>query len=222
LKAILNQQPQTQKEKQLGQGLTRVINKLTFFIFKSLFFIKYCLSHSFRCKTRFLIEQTETLNKKLDTSIDTQFIRTVISVEDKRYFLHYGHDSPSILRAFLHNIRGLDIHGASTIEQQLIRIITNDRVKTYKRKFNELLLSTIFHKKYPKENIVLIYLTYYFFSNEKVGIKQFCEIENYDFNCLSKKDICEIVARLKYPNLNQANYISYLKRVRTIEKNNYP
>jgi hypothetical protein len=70
--------------------------------------------------------------------------------------------------------------------------------------------------------IILIYLTNYYFAEDKIGIESFCKNEKYNFYQLSKTDICEIVARLKYPNLNSINYINYLKRVRTIEKNNYP
>ena len=202
----------------LGQGWIKAINKSSFYFFKSLFILKYISSSIFRYKTQIFLNRIEILNKRSSENFDKRLIRAVINIEDRRYFLHYGHDSPSILRAFIHNIFGSEKHGASTIEQQLIRIITNERIKTYKRKFNELLLSTLFYKNYSKKEIIQIYLAHYIFTEEKVGIELLCDKENYKFYELSEKDIYEIVARLKYPNLNQKNYINYLKRVRTIEK----
>ena len=198
--------------------MIRVINKLSFLFLKSLFLIKYSVSCSFRCKSQRVLNQFELLSKTFCTNLSNELLKIVINIEDKRYYLHYGHDSPSILRASIHNILGGEIHGASTIEQQLIRIITNDRVKTYGRKFNELLLSTVFYRKYSKEEIIIVYLTNYYFSEDKIGIESFCNKENYKFHNLTKADIIEIVARLKYPNINTSNYVNYLKRVRTIEK----
>lgn len=153
----------------------------------------------------------------LEYSYDIRLHRAVIIVEDKRFLFHFGHDLPSIFRAILNNIKTTRIQGASTIEQQLVRIILKENSMTIRRKILEILLSTEIPNKLTKSQTINIYLDNYIFSNSVIGLDSFCRKEGYNLEMLSNKDICEIVARIKYPTINHRNYVRYLRRVRTIE-----
>ncbi|HIF7993903.1 TPA: transglycosylase domain-containing protein, partial [Morganella morganii] len=49
----------------------------------------------------------------------------VVAIEDRRFFFHYGVDTRSIIRNLIRMITFRDHGGASTIEMQLVRTITN-------------------------------------------------------------------------------------------------
>ncbi|MDO9594306.1 MAG: biosynthetic peptidoglycan transglycosylase [Lutibacter sp.] len=148
-------------------------------------------------------------------------INATISIEDKRFYSHYGHDIFSIFRAIINNMSKNRIQGASTIEQQLIRIILKKNELTLKRKYFEITLSTEISKRLSKSETINKYLNSYLFHSNIIGVSSLCKKENYLIDQLSNKDIYEIVARFKYPKVTKENHIRYLKRVRTIElKNN--
>lgn len=148
---------------------------------------------------------------------DKRLHKALIAIEDKRFLFHRGHDIPSIVRAFFNNVRSNRIQGASTIEQQLVRIILKENAITFRRKIVEILLSAQIYGKVGKSKIIDIYFDNYIFSNSTIGLKEFCEKEGYNIDNLTDKDICEIIARIKYPTINSKNYLRYLRRVRTIE-----
>lgn len=202
---------------QLGINLVRSFNKLSFYVFKGFYFICSLSSKAFRI-------QKYNLKKSLDTIIldgikyDDRLINATICIEDKRFYFHFGHDIFSIFRAVLNNLTKRRIQGASTIEQQIIRLILGRKEITLKRKLFEIILSTQFNQYYTKEEIINIYLSSYIYSNGIIGVNSLCKVENYELEKLSNNDIFEIAARFKYPNLSQKNYLKFLKRVRLIEK----
>lgn len=154
---------------------------------------------------------------ELSNNYSTELINAVINIEDRRFRIHYGHDIFSVLRAIINNLLKKRIQGASTIEQQLIRMLLQKREITFMRKIFEILLSTFIVKNYKKEEIINAYLNYYVFTYNVVGVKALCLRENYCLEKLSIKDSYEIAARFKYPIITRNNYVKYLKRVRTIE-----
>jgi membrane carboxypeptidase/penicillin-binding protein len=146
-----------------------------------------------------------------------QLIKATISIEDKRFYNHNGHDIISIFRAIINNFSSNRLQGASTIEQQFVRTILKNNEPTFKRKYFEITLSTLIFKKFTKTEIINLYLTCYTFHEKIKGVHSICEKENYKIDALTQKDIYEIAARFKYPTLTKGNYIKYLKRVRTVE-----
>lgn len=153
---------------------------------------------------------------KNEKTLPQNLIRSIIEIEDKRYFHHLGVDFYSILRAIHRNITSNRLEGASTIEQQLVRNLTNKREVTVKRKIKEIVFATLISREFAKNEILFAYMSSYRF-NSFVGIFTFCEKEEYDLKGLSINQSAQIAARFKYPALNKLNYIKYLKRVRTIE-----
>ena len=149
-----------------------------------------------------------------------QIIKSVVSIEDRRYFNHFGVDLYSICRAIFKYFISNRIEGASTIEQQLVRSITNERQISINRKFNEICLAVLISKKYDKIRILSYYLITYQFYNI-IGIERLCLEEKLNLQHISNYEAASVAARLKYPKIHENNYIKYLKRVGTIEIKNY-
>lgn len=173
------------------------------------------LSPSLKLKFTF-IKLTISKSNEHFKKIPDQLTNSLILIEDKRFRLHQGVDFYSIMRAFVRNTTTSKFEGASTIVQQLIRNISNDREISIKRKLNEIILASLIAKSYSKNEILFAYFDTYIFEN-CIGIFTFCKLENYDIDNLSIKQSAEIAARFKYPILRKSNYIKYLKRVRIIE-----
>lgn len=189
----------------------------------------YFFGHSLKLLSFLIIQLNPSLKKQFGLinltiskstsqikNIPEYLINSLILIEDKRFRKHQGVDFYAILRAIIKNITTKRLEGASTIVQQLIRNISNDREISIKRKLNEIILASLIDKYYTKNDILFAYFDTYIFDN-CIGIFTFCKLENYDIDNLTLKQSAEIAARFKYPILRNSNYIKYLKRVRTIE-----
>jgi penicillin-binding protein 1A len=97
--------------------------------------------------------------------------QAIISIEDSRFYKHYGIDPIRIVAAFIKNLRtGRISQGASTITQQLARNAFLSPKKTYVRKIKEVLLAFKIEKKFTKKEILELYLNQIFFGNGSYGI----------------------------------------------------
>ncbi len=95
-----------------------------------------------------------------------------VAVEDKRFFVHDGVDLLRVGAAALSNLRSHGKkEGASTISQQLIKNTHLSGNKTYKRKFNEMLLARQLEKNYSKHEILEMYLNTIYFGRSSYGIE---------------------------------------------------
>lgn len=82
----------------------------------------------------------------------------VIAAEDRRFFHHPGFDPIAVLRAIYTNIvRWKTVSGASTITQQVVRLI-HPRSRTYRAKIVELLASLKMEWQLTKEQILELHL----------------------------------------------------------------
>jgi membrane carboxypeptidase/penicillin-binding protein len=145
-----------------------------------------------------------------------ELIKSIILIEDRRFYQHLGFDVYSICRAIFHFIFKNKIEGASTITQQVVRLITNERKIKISRKIKEIILSSLIEREYEKNVILNTYLINYEFQ-DCVGILSLCNKKGFNFYNLSINEISIIIARIKYPYLSKGNYLIYLKRVRVIE-----
>ena len=90
---------------------------------------------------------------------NTLAVDAIVLTEDERFFSHWGIDATAILRAFRANIRaGRYAEGASTINQQLMKMMVLSPEKTLWRKWNEVLLAVMADTLYSKETILRAYL----------------------------------------------------------------
>jgi len=91
--------------------------------------------------------------------IPSAVIETLLAVEDRRFFSHYGIDPIAIGRALWANvIRGGVVQGGSTITQQLAKNLFYSPQRTIWRKLREALAAVVLECKYRKEEILESYL----------------------------------------------------------------
>jgi len=82
----------------------------------------------------------------------------VTAAEDRRFFHHPGFDPLAVVRALYTNVtRGRIVSGASTITQQVVRLI-RPRPRTYRAKIVELLESLKMELQLSKQEILELYL----------------------------------------------------------------
>ncbi len=96
----------------------------------------------------------------LDTEdIPALLKKTIVTVEDKNFYSHYGIDFKSIFRAIVVNIRqGRFTQGASTLTQQLAKNFFLSPEKTLKRKLSEAFVAAAIERQFTKEEILEAYI----------------------------------------------------------------
>ena len=96
----------------------------------------------------------------LDTEdIPALLKKTIVAVEDKNFYSHYGIDFKSIFRAIVVNIRqGGFTQGASTLTQQLAKNFFLSSEKTLKRKVSEAFVAAAIERQFTKEEILEAYI----------------------------------------------------------------
>ncbi len=103
--------------------------------------------------------------------IPTNFINALISAEDNRYWEHQGVDLVGLARAATQLITSGSIQsGGSTITMQVAKNYFLSREKTFKRKFNEILLALQIEKALSKEKILELYLNKIYLGHRSYGI----------------------------------------------------
>lgn len=121
--------------------------------------------------------------------ISPYLIAATIATEDKEFYNHPGFDPIAVARAFIQNYTAGDIvSGASTITQQVARMLllddTERYARSYERKAREIVLAAEITRKYSKEEILEIFLNENNYGNLAYGIE--AAAETY-FNSTSDK-----------------------------------
>ncbi|RJQ46829.1 MAG: penicillin-binding protein 1B [Gammaproteobacteria bacterium] len=94
-------------------------------------------------------------------------IKTLIAVEDRHYYRHYGVNPVSIARAMLANLRsGRAVQGGSTLTQQLVKNFYLTSERTWWRKLNEAIMALLLEAHYSKDEILEAYLNEVFLGQE--------------------------------------------------------
>ena len=120
------------------------------------------------------------LQKRYKVSLDRipeHVQEAFISSEDRRFWEHAGFDLTGIIRAAWTNFRGGSItQGASTITQQVMRMLMLGREKTYYRKAREVILAWRVERELSKRDILEIYLTHVYLGSGAYGVQAAAEI----------------------------------------------
>jgi 1A family penicillin-binding protein len=103
--------------------------------------------------------------------IATSFKDAVIAVEDHRFYLHPGIDPIGLSRAVVHNVRGQEQQGGSTITQQLARTLFLSNTRTYGRKFKEAALSVMLEIFLSKREILQLYMNRIYLGGGIYGVE---------------------------------------------------
>jgi membrane carboxypeptidase/penicillin-binding protein len=94
------------------------------------------------------------------SSIPFEVIALLAAIEDRKFFIHDGYDVFGMIRAVQVFFFRSKLEGASTIEQQLVRVLTDRRELTLYRKFREICLASAVSFLYEKSVIARSYLYY--------------------------------------------------------------
>ncbi|WP_096203005.1 transglycosylase domain-containing protein [Bacillus sp. FJAT-45350] len=101
-----------------------------------------------------------------------EVIDATLSIEDRKFYNHYGFDITRIGAAVLTNLRlGTKAQGASTITQQYARNLYLGHDKTWKRKWNEALYALRLEMNYTKDEILEGYLNTIYYGHGAYGIE---------------------------------------------------
>lgn len=103
-------------------------------------------------------------------------IQAFIAAEDWQFFNHAGISVKGIVRSTLVNVyHGRIVQGASTITQQLVKLLFFDSQKTFKRKIKEQLYALLIEYQCTKEQILQTYLNYIYFGCGIYGVEAACQ-----------------------------------------------
>lgn len=90
----------------------------------------------------------------------------VISVEDHRFYHHFGIDPIAIARAAIHDIQARRyVEGGSTITQQLAKNLYFTHEKELERKVAEVFVAFELEEKYSKDEILELYVNTIYFGD---------------------------------------------------------
>lgn len=95
----------------------------------------------------------------------------MVSVEDRRFYSHFGVDPLGLLRAVYEAVTGdRRISATSTITQQLARNVFLNSNRTLDRKLREGVLAMALESKFSKDQILELYLNKVYFGGGAYGI----------------------------------------------------
>lgn len=96
----------------------------------------------------------------------------ILATEDKNFYHHNGYDPSGLVRSTLANVvAGHVVQGASTITQQLARILFLSNEKTFTRKIKELIVAVRIEKTIPKNKILEMYLNNVYLGSGAYGVE---------------------------------------------------
>jgi penicillin-binding protein 1A len=104
--------------------------------------------------------------------IPTHLIDALTSSEDKKFMRHWGVDWVRIPKALYVNFRkGYRAQGASTVTQQLARMLHLHQEKTWDRKIREAFTALKIERTYSKDEILQMYLNESYFGHGRHGVQ---------------------------------------------------
>lgn len=98
--------------------------------------------------------------------------RSVIAIEDNRFYHHKGIDLVGTIRAGVNNFSGDSVQGGSTLTQQLVKNSFLSPERSFKRKFIEAILAIRVEKNFEKDKILEMYLNQIYWGNLAYGAEK--------------------------------------------------
>lgn len=133
------------------------------------------------------------------SEIPDLFIIYLIAAEDHRSQYHFGIDQIGIIRAFFVWLKKGKVQGASTIEQQFVRVVTGDYQNSLFRKFKEQLLAIELTQKRNKNHIAKAYLAIAYYGYKCEGTIGIINLIGKELEFATELQIISFIAKLKYP-----------------------
>ena len=103
--------------------------------------------------------------------VDPAYLRALLALEDKRFFLHPGVDPLAVVRAATRNVlRGRRVSGASTLTMQLVRVL-EPRPRTFTSKLLESLRAMQLEVRLTKQEVLAAYLQFVPYGRNVEGVE---------------------------------------------------
>lgn len=138
--------------------------------------------------------------------IPPMLVDILLSVEDRRFYGHFGVSPLSILRALMANIRaGRTVQGGSTITQQLAKNMFLTPERSMIRKANEALMSLLLEARFDKDTILMAYINEVFLLQQKsIAVHGFAQASRLLFHrplkYLPRQHMALLVGMVKGPS----------------------
>jgi len=137
--------------------------------------------------------------------ISQNVFSALIATEDARFYKHNGIDFRALGRAIIGSAMGKEAGGASTISQQLSKLLFTKRARTkmqrYWQKLGENILAAKLERKFSKEEIMTMYLNRMDFLYNAVGIGTAAKVYfNKNAEDLNKQEAAMLIGMLKNPD----------------------
>jgi 1A family penicillin-binding protein len=98
-------------------------------------------------------------------------VNAVTSIEDRRFFHHWGVDPAAIFRAAGSDLSaGEIVQGGSTITQQLVKVLLHDDARTFGRKLREAVIALWLEHQLSKDEILTRYLNSVYLGGGAIGM----------------------------------------------------
>ena len=98
--------------------------------------------------------------------------KALIATEDKNFYRHHGYDISGLARSTVQNvIAGRVVQGASTITQQLARVLFLNNERTFDRKLKELFIAARIEKTISKDQILEMYMNSVYLGAGAYGVE---------------------------------------------------
>ena len=135
--------------------------------------------------------------------VPKQLTQALIATEDKNFYKHPGYDIVGLVRSMVANVlAGRVVQGASTLTQQLSRILFLSNEKTFTRKIKELQVAAQIEKTISKDKILEMYLNNVYLGSGAYGVKGAARIYfNKDLNELSLSEMALIAGLPQAPSV---------------------
>lgn len=115
------------------------------------------------------------LDKRKEISIEDMpqhLIQAFLAAEDWEFYSHCGLSLKGIVRSLLVNLYHRRVkQGASTITQQLVRLLFFDHQRTFSRKLKEQFMALLVELQFSKDQILQTYLNHVYFSCGIYGVE---------------------------------------------------
>ena len=103
--------------------------------------------------------------------------KALIATEDKNFYRHHGYDITGLARSTIQNIlAGHVVQGASTITQQLARVLFLNNERTFDRKLKELFIAARIEKTISKDQILEMYMNNVYLGAGAYGVEGAAQI----------------------------------------------
>ncbi len=135
--------------------------------------------------------------------VPEDLVKALIATEDKNFYKHPGYDMIGLARSMVANVlAGHVVQGASTITQQLSRILFLSNEKTFTRKIKELQVAAQIEKTISKDKILEMYLNNVYLGSGAYGVKGAAQIYfNKSLNQLTLPEMALIAGLPQAPSV---------------------